>query len=312
MSDNIETPSEIKRTDKIGERFIQAGLLSKEQVTHIVDVQNRSNLRFGEAAIQLGLLQEQQVQAVLSQQFNYATALVPGDHLDKSLVMAYAPFSLESEQIRHLRAEIAIRLNGQSPFALALVSPENGEGRSYLAANLAIAFSQMKKRTLLIDADMRSPSQHKLFNIDNKTGLSTILAKRTNFTEGQVIPNFPHLHVLPAGPIPPNPQEILLDSALSELIASLADKYDVFIVDTPAAVRYSDAQTITQQVGICLLVGRKHRTELSELQNLQSEMTTTGAQIIGSVYNEYADLQDDPLTNSKLWRRLSKWFKKKS
>lgn len=311
MSNDIDMKEDAKPTDKIGDRFIQAGLLTEEQVTHIIDVQNKSNMRFGEAAMQLGLLQEQQVQAVLSQQFNYATALVPSDHLDKSLVLAYAPFSAESEQIRNLRAEIALRMSGRTPFALALVSPKNGEGRSYLAANLAIAFSQMKKRTLLIDADMRTPSQHTLFKIDNKTGLSTILAKRTPLNDGQTIASFPHLHVLTAGPIPPNPQEILLEPALRELIASLSDKFDVFIVDTPSAERYSDAQTITQQVGVCLLVGRKHRTGLSELQSLQSEMTTTGAQIIGSVYNEYADPQDDPLTNSKFWQWLRKWLKKK-
>lgn len=312
MNDIVNGPQDKpSKTDKIGDRFIEAGLLTEDQVAHIIDTQNRSNLRFGEAAMQLGLLQEQQVQAVLSQQFNYATALVPSDHLDASLVLAHAPFSLESEQIRDLRAEISIRLNGRTPITLALVSPNKGEGRSYLAANLAIAFSQMKKRTLLIDADMRSPSQHKLFKIDNKTGLSTILAKRTAMSDGQVIASFPHLHVLPAGPIPPNPQEILLDPALRELIASQSDKFDVFIVDTPAAEKFSDAQTIIQQVGICMLIGRKHRTAVADLQRLQAEMTTTGAQIIGSVYNEYADPKDDPLANNKLWQRLRQWFKKK-
>jgi protein-tyrosine kinase len=311
MNDMIEGAPEVTVTDKIGDRFIQAGLLNQAQVERIIELQNASNLRFGEAAVQLGLLQKQQVQAVLSQQFNYATALIPSEDLDKSLVLAHTPFSIEAEHIRNLRAEIAIRLNNQTPIALTLASPNHGEGRSYLAANLAIAFSQMKKRTLLIDADMRTPSQHKLFNINNKTGLSTILAKRTNLISGEKIACFPHLDVLPAGPIPPNQQEILLDPALRELIASLSDQYDVFIVDTPAAELYSDAQTITQQVGACILVGRKDRTLLSELNHLQSEMITTGAHIIGTVYNEYDDHQNDPLANRTLWQRLRKWLKKK-
>jgi protein-tyrosine kinase len=292
--------------DKIGDRFIQAGFLNEAQVKHIIDLQKKSHLRFGETAVQLGFLKEQQVQAVLSQQFSYATALMPVDHLDPSLVLAHAPFSLEAEQIRVLRAEIAIRLNERNPIAFTLVSPNNGEGRSYLAANLAIAFSQMKKRTLLIDADMRAPTQHKLFHIDNKTGLSTILAKRTRLSEGTHIASFPHLHVLPAGPIPPNPQEILLSPALKEILTQMSDKFDVFIIDTPAAEYYSDAQTITQQVGACVLVGRKDHTTLSALQRQQFAMSTARAQIIGSVYNEYTDAP-----KATLLQQVRRWFTNK-
>jgi chain length determinant protein tyrosine kinase EpsG len=295
----------------MGARFIEAGLLTEAQVTRVVELQASAGIRFGEAAVRLGLLTEQNVQAVLSEQFNYATALVPSEHLDKSLDIALMPFGLEAESIRQIRAELSIRLSEQDRISLAIVSSTEGEGKSYLAASLALAFSQMGKRTLLIDADMRKPTQHILFGLENKSGLSTMLAGRTAISGGTQAKGFPHLYILNAGPKPPNPLEILLQPALSNLIKQLADDFEVFIVDTPAAQTSSDAQTISQQVGMCLLVARQHHSRLDDLRQTQAQMKTAGAQIIGTVYNEFAEQDSlDQLEGKgkKLWYRLRKWL----
>jgi len=311
MATEKSTPAGAGTADKMGSRFVEAGLLTQDQVARVVELQNSANIRFGEAAVQLGLLTEQNVQAVLSEQFNYATALMPTDSLDDSLDIALAPFGLEAEAIRQIRAELSIRLSDQEKISLAIVSAAEDEGKSYLAASLALAFSQMGKRTLLIDADMRSPRQHELFGLENKTGLSTMLAGRTTISAGGLAEGFPHLHILNAGPKPPNPLEILLQPALSNLMKQLADDFDVFIVDTPAAQTSSDAQTIAQQVGMCLLVARQHHSRLDDLRQTQAQMKTAGAQIIGTVYNEFAE-QDalDQLEGKgkTLWRRLRKWL----
>jgi protein-tyrosine kinase len=295
----------------MGARFIEAGLLTEAQVTRVVELQASAGIRFGEAAVRLGLLTEQNVQAVLSEQFNYATALVPSEHLDKSLDIALMPFGLEAEAIRQIRAELSIRLSEQEKISLAIVSTIEGEGKSYLAASLALAFSQMGKRTLLIDGDMRKPTQHLLFGLENKSGLSTMLAGRTAISGGTQAKGFPHLYILNAGPQPPNPLEILLQPALSNLMKQLADDFDVFIVDTPAAQTSSDAQTISQQVGMCLLVARQHHSRLDDLRQTQAQMKTAGAQIIGTVYNEFTEQDSlDQLEGKgkKLWYRLRKWL----
>jgi protein-tyrosine kinase len=295
----------------MGARFIEAGLLTEAQVTRVVELQASAGIRFGEAAVRLGLLTEQNVQAVLSEQFNYATALVPSEHLDKSLDIALMPFGLEAEAIRQIRAELSIRLSEQEKISLAIVSTIEGEGKSYLAASLALAFSQMGKRTLLIDGDMRKPTQHLLFGLENKSGLSTMLAGRTAISGGTQAKGFPHLYILNAGPQPPNPLEFLLQPALSNLMKQLADDFDVFIVDTPAAQTSSDAQTISQQVGMCLLVARQHHSRLDDLRQTQAQMKTAGAQIIGTVYNEFTEQDSlDQLEGKgkKLWYRLRKWL----
>lgn len=312
--DNVIAPS-APPTDMIGDRFIKAGLLTDTQVQEIIQLQNNSSLRFGEAAIQLGFLTEQQVQSVLSKQFNYATALDPTDKIDSALMIAHMPFGMEAEHIRHLRAEISMRMHGRHPLTLAIVSPDNASGKSYLAASLAIAFSQMGKRTLLIDADMRYPVQHRLFNIPNKTGLSTILAKRTPLFDGQAIASFPHLHVLMAGPIPPNPQEILQESALQNVITELSGQFDIFIVDTPSMNKCSDAQTIAKQTGVCLLLARQDYTLLKDLKKTYADLLTTGAQIIGTVFNHYhlpEDTDDISGQGKKIWKRTKTWLKQRT
>ncbi|MDY7578266.1 polysaccharide biosynthesis tyrosine autokinase [Herbaspirillum sp. RTI4] len=294
-------------TDKMGTRFITAGLLTEIQVVRVMELQNAENIRFGEAAVRLGLLSEQDVQAVLSKQFNYATAL-PSANIDASLEIAHAPFSLEAEAIRQIRAELGIRLGDESKISLAIVSPNEGEGKSYLAASLAIAFSQTGKRTLLIDANMRAPRQQTLFGISGKTGLSTILAGRTSVDAGEIPASFPLLHVLCAGPKPPNPLEILAKPALSDLIAKLHDDFDVFIVDTPPANTSSDAQAIAQQVGVCLLVGQQHVSTLSNLRRTQEQMKTAGAQVIGTIYNSYSNRNTAAAAGTQRWSRLRQWL----
>ena len=309
-ADPVSASAPAAGTDKMGERFIQAGLLDKEQVARVVQLQNAEQIRFGEAAVRLGLLTERDIQAVLSQQFNYATATASAN-IDISLDIAHMPYSLESEAIRQIRAELSIRLSGQPKIALALVSANDREGKSYLSASLSLAFAQMGKRTLLIDANLRHPSQHALFGLPRKTGLSTVLAGRSAIDENLLSSGFPNLTVLTAGPTPPNPLEILLEPALTDLIAGLSDRYDVFIVDTPNTGLSSDAQTISRQVGACLLVARKDVTSIADLHQMQAQMKTAGAQIIGTVYNEFSEPAASTVT-SRVWDRVRSWRARKS
>ncbi|WPB56116.1 polysaccharide biosynthesis tyrosine autokinase [Xylophilus sp. GOD-11R] len=273
--------------DKIGDRFLHAGLLNREQVARVIERQKRDGLRFGEAAVQLGLLSQADVQSVLSQQFRYATGAGSHAGLDPSLAIALAPYSAEAEAVRRVRAELSIRLSGLPKLAVAIVSPGEGEGKSYLAASLAIAYSQLGKRTLLVNANLRSSGQRDWFGLNRQDGLSTMLAGRAPISAGEPAPGFPLLHVIGSGPQPPNPLEILLEPALERLLTSFAEDFDVFIVDTPGAGISSDAQVIARQVGQCLLVGRQHVTRLEDLERCQSQLATSGAQTVGIVYNTF-------------------------
>ncbi|TMH13144.1 MAG: chain length determinant protein tyrosine kinase EpsG, partial [Betaproteobacteria bacterium] len=166
----------------IGAILMDSGVLSPEDAERILLFQKEHGLRFGEAAIRLGLLSEADIQFALSRQFSYAYLRTMGDKkpLSDELVAAYQPFSPRVEQLRAIRSQLMLRWfdKAEQRQVMTVVGTEPGEGRSYLAANLAVVFSQLGERTLLIDADMRRPRQHELFLLQNKVGLSTVLSGR--------------------------------------------------------------------------------------------------------------------------------------
>jgi protein-tyrosine kinase len=293
-------------TRTMGDLFIRANRLKIEDVTKIITLQDKEGLRFGEAAIQLGLLTDAEVQAMLALQFNYVMALEENTPIAESLDIAHNPFGTEAEEIRRIRSEITMRIGHLSRMVFCVVSPKSGDGKSHVAASLAISFAQLDKKTLLIDANMRAPIQHLLFGINNKTGLSSMLAGRETPSIGVPIPAFSNLHILTAGPCPPNPLEILRELSLADLAEKLANQIDVFIIDTPSAHDYADALVIARQVGIALLVGRQDYTTLSELRRTHREMVTGGVKMLGSVYNglspnEYLKRKKNSHSSQKKW-----------
>ncbi|ANY16797.1 polysaccharide biosynthesis tyrosine autokinase [Bordetella pseudohinzii] len=271
--------------DKMGERFVRLGLLTEEQVARVVQLQQAERLRFGQAAVKLGFVSEARVQSVLAEQYRYDYA--SAQHAEIKLPIAAMPFGREAEAIRQLRAEISIRLEDLPRIAVAVVSPQDGEGRSYLAASLAVAFAQTGRRTLLVNANLRASGQQDLLGGGGGAGLSSILAGRAASGESRAVAGFPALGVLDAGPQPPNPAELLREPALRRVLEAYAGQYEIFIVDTPAAAQSPDAQSIARQVDACLLVARKDVTALGELTRTAEQLETAGARVLGTVYNEY-------------------------
>ena len=154
----------------------------------ILQFQKEQDLRFGEAGMQLGLLTEQDILYALSLQFDYPYLSGPGRPVSDEVVVAYRPFSAEGERLRSLRSQLQLRWFDEAGkrTALAIVGTRRGEGRSHLAANLAVTFAQAGERTLLIDGDLRTPRQHKLFKIENQMGLSNLLVGPHAGPGGQV------------------------------------------------------------------------------------------------------------------------------
>jgi receptor protein-tyrosine kinase len=277
----------------IGAMLMDAGHLTPEAAERVLKHQKENGLRFGEAAIQLGLVSEADIQRALSHQFDYPYLQLGDESVAQEVIAAFKPFSPTVERLRALRSQLMLRLfdrdAGEAGLrSLAIVSPEQGEGRSWLAANLAVVFSQLGERTLLIDANLRSPRQHTLFHLDNQAGLSAMLAGRCDINEAlHRIPSLLGLSVMAAGPIPPNPQELLSRPAFGKLLQTLHERFDVVLIDTPAAQRSADAATIATRVGAALAVGRKHFTATPRLNALVGNLRQAGTFVVGAVLNEF-------------------------
>jgi protein-tyrosine kinase len=276
----------------IGAILVDSGKLTLADAERILRVQKEHGLRFGEAAIQLGLLSSQDIQIALAHphqyDYPYLVKKEHGNEISDELIAAYQPFSYQVEILRALRSQLMLRWFTGEPErrTLAITSPGRGDGRSFLAANLAVVFSQLGEHTLLIDADLRNPRQHALFNLDNRSGLSSILSNRAELNDIRRIPSFIDLSVLVAGPQPPNPQELLGRPIFSKLLEELVGEFDVIIIDTSAGSEYADVQTIAVRASGALMVARNNQTSVSGFADLVKAFTNSGVAVVGSVLND--------------------------
>ena len=213
----------------MGEILVELGNLTTEEVDRIIQHQRDKGLYFGEAAVDLKLVDQEDVLHALSMQFGY-TFDRSEDNLSKEMVMAYSPFGEQAEEFRTIRGQLLSNWLGADQKTLAIVSPGSKEGRSYVAANLALAFSQLGRPTLLIDADLRAPQQHNNFSITGRIGLSMLLAGRVRMEDLDVLPDqissFQHLSVLGCGAVPPNPAELLSKSTFSLILRELKKYFE--------------------------------------------------------------------------------------
>lgn len=275
------------RDVNIGRLLFDLGKLSPEDAERVLRIQKDEGLRFGDAAKKLGLVTEADIRQALSLQFDYPY-LQPGQgDFDPELVAAYQPFSTQVEGLRALRSHLLLRWFNEGCKSLALVSANSGEGCSHLAANLAVVFSQLGQHTLLVDANLREPRQHKIFKLGDTRGLSDILAGRTGMEAVTRVESFVDLSVLGAGTIPPNPQELTGHSSFADFMNDAMNHYDVIIVDTPPVAQFTDALSIAVRCGGALLVSRLNHTRLSELSGVHDQITSSGARVVGAVVNDF-------------------------
>lgn len=270
----------------IGKLLLDLGKIKPIDAERILRLQKDEGLRFGDAAIKLGLVTEDDIRRALSVQFDYPYLTQGEGGFSKELVAAYAPFSAEVEALRALRSQLILRWFSEGYKALAVLAAKDSDGCSSLAANLAVVFSQLGEQTLLIDANLRSPKQHQIFNVKESKGLSDILAGRAGLEVMTRIESFVDLTVLGAGTIPPNPQELLNREAFVQLVNQAIADFDIVIVDTAPACETSDAQTVATRCGGALLVTRMNESKISDITNIRDQLTTTGVMVVGAVVND--------------------------
>lgn len=271
----------------MGRILLDMGKIGPDDAERILRLQKERGMRFGEAAQSLGLITEADIQQVLARQFDYPY-LQPGQgSFPAQLVAAYEPFSPQVETLRGVRSQLMLRwfAKGRKSIVVATVNP--GEGASLFAANLAVVFSQLGEQTLLVDANLRKPRQQQIFNMQNKQGLSDVLAGRADLSAIGKVESFVDLSVLSAGTLPPNPQELLSRPAFRDLALQMAHIYDTVIYDVPAFSEGADALAIAARAGGVLLVARKNTTSLNDIGAVADQLARVGAEVVGAVMVDY-------------------------
>lgn len=274
------------RASRMGRILVDKGKLTLAQAEQVVQLQQDRGMRFGEAAQVLGFITESDIQQVLAQQFDYPYLQAGEINFPPQLVAAYQPFSKQVETLRAIRSQLMMQWFSAGHKALTLISA-NPEESSMFAANLAVVFSQLGEHTVLVDGNLRSPLQHELFRLGNRQGLSDILAGRAGLETLCRVESFLNLSVLPAGTIAPNPQELLGRPTFKAINDGLSSSFDVVLYDVSAYSTGTDALAIASLSGGVLLVARKNKTRLADLNEMNEQLGRSGAKVIGSVLVDF-------------------------
>jgi capsular exopolysaccharide synthesis family protein len=201
------------------------------------------------------------------------------------LIVHREPRSLVAEAFRSLRTAVLFSTPDQSPRVILLTSAGQGEGKTMTSLNLATTLAAAGSQVLLVDADLRRPSVHRAFGLPNDDGLSKYLAGLSTLEGVTHASEVPNLAVVPAGPTPPNPAELVGSTRMSELLIRLRDEYDYVIVDSPPTLPVTDAVLLSREVDGVLLVVKGHDTPREVVRRARDQLGQAGAHLLGALIN---------------------------
>jgi capsular exopolysaccharide synthesis family protein len=190
-----------------------------------------------------------------------------------------------AEAYRTVRTAIYFGVPDPKSKTLLVTSPSPGDGKTTMASNLAIAIAQSGRRVLLIDADTRKPMMHKIFNLADEVGLSSVLLGEAKLDKAIQKTGAPNLEVLPCGPLPPNPSEILNSQAFLDLVNSLCLQYDQIVIDSPPVEPVTDARILAASCDTTVLVLRAEKSTRRLSAHARDALIGVGANLLGVIVN---------------------------
>jgi len=202
------------------------------------------------------------------------------------IIMDKNPRTPIAESIRSLRTSVEYTMAKQDLKTILITSAKPQEGKTTTAANLAISFAQIDKKVLIIDADLRKPSLHHVFNKQNRGGLANVLNGQLGIHDVVRETYVNNLDVITSGPVPHNPSEILASDRMSELLTELKQFYDAIIVDTSPILGLSDGQILSAKCDGIYIVIQFGTTRRSDIQAALKNLEQIQANLLGTILNK--------------------------
>ncbi|MEG7865358.1 CpsD/CapB family tyrosine-protein kinase [Bacillus paranthracis] len=204
----------------------------------------------------------------------------------RQLIAHQQPKSPISEQYRNIRTNVEFASVDTNLHSLMVTSANPSEGKTTTTANMAVVFAQQGKKVLLIDADMRKPAMHQMFQVDNIFGLTNVLTYSERLEKCVQTTSVDNLHFLACGPIPPNPAELLGSKSMQELLAQAYSTYDLVIFDLPPILAVTDAQIMANVCDASILVVRSESTEKETAVKAKGLLESAKGKLLGVVLND--------------------------
>jgi len=204
----------------------------------------------------------------------------------RKLITSVNTKSVVSEQFRTIRTNINFSMPDKDLKTILFTSASPGDGKSTIAANLAVVFAQEGKNVLLIDADMRKPTVHYTFHMTNTLGLSSLLTRQATLAEVVKLSEI-GLDVITCGPIPPNPTELLASRMMDTVLEELKMQYDMIIFDAPPVLSVTDGQILANKCDGTVLVMSAGKTEKDSVVKAKEALVSSKATMLGVVLNNF-------------------------
>lgn len=205
--------------------------------------------------------------------------------LKRRLLAHNSPKDPVAEQYRTIRTNIQFSGADQDIKSLILTSSGTAEGKSTTASNLAAVYAQQGLKVLLIDADLRKPTVHYTFRLENHAGLTNVLTRQSTLGQAVQETEVRDLYVLTSGPIPPNPSELLASNQMEELLKEMKQQFDMVIFDTPPILAVADAQILANQVDASILVVSSGKTDKEAALKAKELLVHAKSKLLGAVLN---------------------------
>ncbi|WP_415425140.1 polysaccharide biosynthesis tyrosine autokinase [Staphylococcus borealis] len=196
------------------------------------------------------------------------------------------PKSITSEKFRGIRSNIMFSGANEEIKSIVITSEKPAAGKSIISANIAISYAQAGFKTLIIDGDMRKPTQQYNFETANYDGLSNLIIGKSDFDKAIRSTRVENLDLLTSGPVPPNPSELVASDRFKEIYNQLMDMYDFILIDTPPVTSVTDAQVFLQLVKDCVMIIDTEKNNKNEIKKAKQLIEQADGHIIGAVLNK--------------------------
>jgi capsular exopolysaccharide synthesis family protein len=203
----------------------------------------------------------------------------------RKLIANLDPKSPISEQYRTIRTNVQYSSIDKELKTLMVTSSGPGEGKSTTVANLAVVFAQLGKKVLLVDADLRKPTVHRSFGVNNLFGFTTVLTKQATLASTVLDTEEKDLYILTSGPIPPNPAELLSSKSMEQFIEEAKEQFDYILFDTPPLLAVADPQILANKVDASIYVVFSGKTEIDQAKKAKELLQNAQSKLVGVVLN---------------------------
>ncbi len=263
------------------------GLLLGVGLAYLAEISDKSFRSPAEIRKRLGLAVIGHVPYMAADEKAAAMVAAGTATLDPMLVTHYQSNSIGAEAYRGVRTALYFSTQGAGHQVIQVTSPNVSDGKSTLAANLAVSIAQSGKRTLLIDADFRKPRVHKIFNVPAQVGMASVMAGQCDLGSAAQQTAIPNLSVMPCGPRPVNPAELLTSPKFKDLLEELRHQYDFVIVDTPPILVVTDPAVVAPRVDGVILCIRVTKNGRPYAERAREVLQSLGANVLGVVVNGF-------------------------